>query len=291
MAIIGHKNKVSLLQQMTAVYQSKLKIGESKHLHKIKGDETDWIFSWSSYKNYAKHARYFLKFAKEKYKCKTLQQARQYADEWLQLRIDEGKSAYTIKLELAALCKLYGDTATDYIPTPPRLRKNIKRSRGKAARDAHFSEARNAEFVEFCRSTGLRRSEIKALTGDKLEKGADGYWYINVNKMTKGGRPRKVRIIGTNDAIARIVERMQNAGSGRVFEKIPSCDIHGYRSEFATAVYKQYARPVKSLPPEERYCCRKDRKGVWYDRKALLETSRQLGHNRVCVVGEHYLNI
>ena len=282
---------MSLLQQMTAVYQSKLKIGESKHLHKIKGDETDWIFSWSTYKAYTKHARYFLNWAKQNYKCKTLQQARQYADEWLQTRFH--LSSYTVKLELAALCKLYGDTAADYIPTPPRLRKNIKRSRGKAARDAHFSESRNAEFVEFCRSTGLRRSEIKALTGDKLEKGADGYWYINVNKMTKGGRPRKVRIIGTDDAIERIVERMQNAGKDHVFEHIPSCDIHGYRSEFATAVYKQYARPVKSLPPEERYCCRKDRRGVWYDRRAMGYASAALGHskNRVSVVGEHYLNI
>ena len=282
---------MSLLQQMTAVYQSKLKIGESKHLHKIKGDETDWIFSWSTYRAYTKHARYFLNWAKQNYKCKTLQQARQYADEWLQTRFH--LSSYTVKLELAALCKLYGDTAADYIPTPPRLRKNIKRSRGKAARDAHFSESRNAEFVEFCRSTGLRRSEIKALTGDKLEKGADGYWYINVNKMTKGGRPRKVRIIGTDDAIERIVERMQNAGKDHVFEHIPSCDIHGYRSEFATAVYKQYARPVKSLPPEERYCCRKDRRGVWYDRRAMGYASAALGHskNRVSVVGEHYLNI
>ena len=280
--------------EMNEVLQDKLHkgVGTSKHARKVVGDTAaDAIFSFNTYKAYKKHCSYFTSWVRAKYKCKTLAQARQYADEWLQMRIDAGLSAYTIKLELAALCKLYGDTAADYISTPPRLRKNIKRSRGKAARDAHFSEARNAEFVEFCRSTGLRRSEIKALTGDKLEKGADGYWYINVNKMTKGGRPRKVRIIGTNDAIARIVERMQNAGNGRVFEKIPSCDIHGYRSEFATAVYKQYARPVKSLPPEERYCCRKDRKGVWYDRKALLETSRQLGHNRVCVVGEHYLRI
>ena len=280
--------------EMNEILQDKLHkgVGTSKHARKVVGDTAaDAIFSFNTYKAYKKHCSYFTSWVRAKYKCKTLAQARQYADEWLQMRIDAGLSAYTIKLELAALCKLYGDTAADYISTPPRLRKNIKRSRGKVARDAHFSEARNAEFGEFCRSTGLRRSEIKALTGDKLEKGADGYWYINVNKMTKGGRPRKVRIIGTNDAIARIVERMQNAGNGRVFEKIPSCDIHGYRSEFATAVYKQYARPVKSLPPEERYCCRKDRKGVWYDRKALLETSRQLGHNRVCVVGEHYLNI
>ena len=195
---MGHKNKLSLLQQMTAVYQSKLKIGESKHLHKIQGDETDWIFSWSTYRAYTKHARYFLVWAKSKYKCKTLAQARLHADEWLQLRIDEDKlSPYTIKLELSALCKLYGDTAADYIPTPPRLRKNITRSRGKAARDAHFSEAKNEAFCLFARCTGLRRAEMKALTGDKLFQGEDGQWYILVNKMSKGGRPRNAPIIGT----------------------------------------------------------------------------------------------
>lgn len=288
---MGHKNKLSLLQQMTAAYQNKMKIGESKHLHKIAGDETDWIFSWSTYRAYTKHARYFLTWAKQTYKCKTLEQARQYADEWLQLRIDQGKSAYTIKLELAALCKLYGDTAADYIPTPPRLRKNITRSRGKAIRDAHFSEAKNAEFCLFARCTGLRRAEMKALTGDKLFQGEDGQWYILVNKMSKGGRPRKALIIGTPEEVEMVVSRMKRAGIGRVWKRIPQCDIHNYRAAYATAIYKLHARPLKSIPREERYCCRKDRKGTWFDRKAMLEASRALGHNRVCVVGEHYLRI
>ena len=286
MAIIGHKNKVSLLQQMTAVYQSKLKIGESKHLHKIQGDETAWLFSWSTYKSYTRHACYFLEFTKEKYRCKTLQQARQYADEWLQLRIDAGLSAYTIKLELAALCKLYGDTAADYISTPPRLRKNIVRSRRQAVRDAHFSEANHADFCEFCRSTGLRRAELRALTGDKLVQ-QDGAWYVMVNKMSKGGRSRLAPIVGD---VNKIVAMMQAAGTGKVFVKIPNgADVHSYRGDYATTIYKMHARPIKSIPREERYCCRKDRKGTWFDRKAMLEASRALGHNRVCIVGEHYI--
>lgn len=287
--VVGHKSKKSLLQQMTAVFQDMLKIGESKHTHKIAGDASEYIFSWSTYRAYTKHARYFLTWAKNKYKCKTLSQARQYADEWLQLRIDEGKSAYTIKLELAALCKLYGDTAIDYISTPQRLRKNITRSRGRAIRDAHFSEIKQADFVEFCRSTGLRRSELRALTGDKLERGPDGQWYIIVNKMSKGGRPRKAPIVGD---ISKIVGMMQTAGTGKVFEKIPNgADVHGYRSDYATAIYKMHARPLKTLPKEEIYYCRKDRKGVWFDRRAMLEASRALGHNRVCVVGEHYIRL
>ena len=300
---MGHKNKMSLLQQMTAVYQSKLKIGESKHLHKIQGDETAWLFSWSTYKSYTRHAAYFLTWCKHKYKCKTLQQARKYAEEWLQMRIDSNLSAYTIKLELSALCKLYGDTAADYIPTPPRLRKNITRSRGKTARDAHFSEAKNEAFCLFARCTGLRRAEMKALTyeklchaemlsqEDKLGKGEDYQWYIHVNKMSKGGRPRYAPIIGTPEEVEMVVNIMKRAKSGRVWNRIPQCDIHSFRAEYATKIYLKHCRPVKSIPKEDRYCCRKDRKGTWFDRKAMLEASRALGHNRVCVVGEHYLRI
>lgn len=119
--------------EMNEILQDKLHkgVGTSKHARKVVGDTaTDAIFSFNTYKAYKKHCAYFTTWARAKYKCKTLAQARQYADEWLQMRIDAGLSAYTIKLELAALCKLYGDTAADYIPTPPRLRKNIKRSRG-----------------------------------------------------------------------------------------------------------------------------------------------------------------
>lgn len=289
---MGHKNKKSIHMEMNEVLQEKLHkgVGTSKHARKITGvTATDVIFSFNTYKAYKKHCAYFISWARAKYKCKTLVQARQYADEWLQMRIDEGKSAYTVKLELAALCKLYGDTAADYIPTPPRLRKNIVRSRRQAVRDAHFSEANHADFCEFCRSTGLRRAELRALTGDKLVKDDDGRWCILVNKMSKGGRPRKAPIVGN---VGKIVGMMQAAGTGKVFEKIPNgADVHSYRGDYATTIYKMHARPIKSIPREERYCCRKDRKGTWFDRKAMLEASRALGHNRVCIVGEHYIKI
>lgn len=290
---MSHKNKKSIHMEMNEVLQEKLHkgVGTSKHARKVAGDTAaDAIFSFNTYKAYKKHCAYFISWARAKHKCKTLAQARQYADEWLQLRIDEGKSAYTIKLELAALCKLYGDTAADYIKTPPRLRKNIVRSRRQAVRDAHFSEANHADFCEFARSTGLRRAELKALTGDKVLQ-ENGEWYIIVNKMSKGRRPRKAPIIGN---VAKIVSMMQAAGTGKVFEKIPNgADIHSYRADYATQVYLNHARPLKSLPKEEIYCCRKDRRGVWFDRRAMGYASAALGHSqgRVSVVGEHYIRL
>lgn len=45
-----------------------------------------------------------------------------------------------------------------------RLRANIKRSCGTKKQDAHFSETKNKELVEFCRATELRRAERSAIT-------------------------------------------------------------------------------------------------------------------------------
>ena len=292
---MSHKNKKSIHMEMNEVLQGMLhkSVGTSKHAQKIAGNSTaGHIFSFNTYKAYKKHVSYFLNFAKAKYNCKTLAQARQYADEWLKLRIDEGKSAYTIKLELAALCKLYGDTAADYIPTPPRLRKNIVRSRRQAVRDAHFSEANHADFVEFCRSTGLRRAELRALTGDKLVKDDDGRWCILVNKMSKGGRPRKAPIVGN---VGKIVGMMQAAGTGRVFEKrYNGADVHSYRSDYATTVYLMHARKTEDIPKEDRYYRRKDMRGrPPLDRRAMGYASAALGHSqgRINVVAEHYIRL
>ncbi len=44
-------------------------------------------------------------------------------------------------------------------------------------------------------------------------------------------------------------------------------------------------RPISSY-----YRCRKDRRGVAYDKKAMLYVSRQLRHNRISVIAGHYLN-
>ena len=82
----------------------------------------------------------------------------------------------------------------------------------------------------------------------------------------------------------------ENAGTGKVFEKIPNgADVHHYRAVFASRVYEKFARPISSLQSSERYCCRGAKAGTVYDRSALLEASKQLGHNRISVVASHYL--
>ena len=138
---MSHKNKKSLVRQVQEAYDNMLAIGQSKHQDKIRGDTFGKIYSWNTYKSYMKHANYFTRYCRDIHGCRTLEECRLYVDEWLQHRIDNRLSAYTIKLESAALGKLYGCRTTEFIKTPSRKRENIQRSRGDKVRDYHFSES------------------------------------------------------------------------------------------------------------------------------------------------------
>lgn len=86
------------------------------------------------------------------------------------MRADQGLSAWTVQLEAKALGKLYGIRPDDdkYFKPPKRERAEIKRSRGDAVRDRHFSTTNNDELIKFCKGTGLRRGELSELRGGEL---------------------------------------------------------------------------------------------------------------------------
>lgn len=282
---MAHKNKKSLIRQVQERLDSMLAIGESKYQDKKYDLTKGKIYSWTTYRSYLQQCCQFVRYCRDNHYCKNLAGCRQYVEEWMESRKE--LSAYTQKLSASALCKLYGESLEELgITTKRAARSEITRSRGTAKRDAHFSEQKNADFVEFCRSTGLRRSEITKLRGDQLLQ-EEGQWYIQTTG--KGGRFRIIPICGD---VNLVVRKMQSAGTGKVWAKVPSCaDIHSYRADYATRVYLSHARPIEDLPRKERYICRRDKVGTIYDRQAMLIASQALGHNRIDVIGQHYLRL
>ena len=337
---MGRKNKSyykDLHQQAYDRLNGMQAFGESKKEAIANGTDRGKIFSFNTYQTYWKHTKYFLKYIKETHpECTTLKSAKKYVNEWLQLRTDQGLSAWTIQTEAKALSKLYGIQPDDdgYFKPPKRNREDIKRSRGDRVRDRHFSEENNDELVKFCKGTGLRRSELMELRGKHLvtraqiedeiarlnalpagERSAaadkrlemlqdtrlfDEEYFTHV-RNGKGGRERLSPIIGrfAGQIIGRIRE---TPAEEKVWQYVnTNADIHGYRAEYATAIYKTHARPIQDIPYDrvhrgtgrryqsEVYTCRKDEAGKKLDKAAMLVCSKALGHNRISVVADNYI--
>lgn len=284
---MGHKNHKSMVRQVQERLGGQLRIGQSKYeaQRAEKTQHPEGIFSYGTFRTYLKHCNYFAAWAKETHGCKTLEAARPYVDEWLTSRSD--LSASTVKMEASALAKLYGCSTTDFVETRSRRRADITRSRGEAVRDRHFSETKNAELINFCRCTGLRRAELESLRPDQLRQQEDGSFALEVKG--KGGRVRTAPIVGTPEQVQAVVDRIQGA-QGFVWGPVHSnADIHSYRAEYATHVYEMHARPISEIPREEVYHCRGDLKGVAYDKQAMRVASEALGHNRISVIAGHYI--
>ena len=333
----------SLKQQVKEILDSKLSIGESKYIAKRNGTYTEHIYSWETYRTYLKHACYFVRWCKEQpiepslgHKPRTVAECRTFVEKWIQHGIDCELSAYTLKLELAALAKLYGCKSTDFnIKTPPRRRKNITRSRGDAIRDKHFSIQKNQNMITFCMCTGLRRAELAQIRGTDLIV-QEGKLYLDIRKGSKGGRLRVSPVVGNDEEIALVKKLCMDAGDQQIFPH-PSfnADIHSFRAEYAMRVYNLNKREYDAYKNERlivykntiydsyfsangkkdtgrfswlykndgngtkmldgfedipsAYFCRCDKKGTVYDRKALLEASKTLGHNRFGIVPTNYL--
>ena len=244
------KPNKSLIQQVKERLDSKLAIGESKFAAKLDGTYTNHIFSWDTYRSYLKHDCYFVKWCREQpidpvlgHKPRTLEECRPFAERWVQSTMDRDLSAYTIKLEVAALAKLYGCKSTDFdIQTPSRRRADIKRSRGGAARDKHFSVSKNQDLITFCKCTGLRRAELEQIRGtDLIEQ--EGRLCLDIKRGTKGGRLRISPVVGSEEEIETVKRLCALAGNGKVFPN-PSenADIHSFRSAYATRIYNGHKR-------------------------------------------------
>ena len=337
---MGRRNKAyfkDLHQQAYDRLTGMQAFGESKKEAVANGTEKDKIFAFNTYKSYWKHTKYFIKYIKENHpECTTLKRSKKYANEWLQTRVDQGLSAWTVQLEAKALGKLYGISPDDenYFKPPKRNREDIKRSRGVRVRDRHFSKTNNDELIRFCKGTGLRRSELVELRGKdlitreqieaeisrlesrlpaeltsadtkRLEMLQDARLfpegYFTHVRNGKGGRERLSPIVGPD--AAQIIERLQNTpGEEKVWQHVhQSADIHGYRAEYATAIYKAHAREIQDIPYDrvnrgtgrkyqsEVYTCRKDEAGRKLDKAAMLVCSKALGHNRISVVADNYI--
>lgn len=307
---MSHRSKKTLNRQVYEALQKKAGFGRSRHQDKALGLTDQYIYSYSTMRAYIKHCNYFTDWCKDNaaikqtlgHRPRTLEECLPYVEQWIHFQEDRDLSSYTIKLQKAALSKLYGQPFN--IRTKEHRRPDITRSRGDAKRDSHFSEERNQALINCCRHVGFRRSELENCRSEDLLL-KDGQWYVRI--IGKGGRYREAPVLDNDPDTLHYIRQLQ--GHNYVHT---GADIHSYRADYATAVYLKYARPIKELQGHRidytaltgkrdrdgsrilkgAICYgRNDHKGLALDRAAMIRTSQALGHNREDVFANHYIRL
>ena len=285
---MGRKNRdkyfKTLHQQAHEKLVSMQAFGDSRAKDKLIGADKGKIYSFATYKTYRRAVMRFVRYVEKTHpECTTLKRAKRFANEWLQSRVDANLSAWTISMETSALCKIYGILPDDpqRFHAPSRRREDIKRSRGDAKRDKHFSAKNNDELIKFAIGTGARRNILEKLRGgdlwskervvsriaelenketlsndderqlknlkEALEAFPEFSFYLAHNQ-DKGGRYRVAPILPEYQDL--IVRRMRSVAADElVFRHIHSAaDIHSYRGEYARRIYRRYERDLRTLP-------------------------------------------
>ena len=278
----------SIIRQGTEKLLSMAAFGDSKHSDMLANGgfpAIDKIYSTATMDNYIDCISRFLRWAQTTHGCRYLEEAREYIADYLNKRI-ETQSAWTVRLEAAAIAKVYQIHTTELgVDLPLRHCDDIVQHR-QAKWVGHFSPTKHAELVAFCLAAGLRRHEVaKVKPGDVYEENGNVY----VETVGKGGKFRKAICLNTEPL--RIAQAAALEGKELVFARIPKyAPIHEYRATYAQTMYARLTRPVEEIPPRDRYVCRGSRRGEIYDAPALAEVSKNLGHQRLDVVVDNYLH-
>ena len=265
-------------------------MGSKRSEDKSEADTKNKIYSKATFKTYKQQFKHFADWLEKAHpEAETLEDARAFVDDYLRHLIELERSAYSISTAKAAIAKIMGVEATQFIATPPRLRADIKRSRGEAVRDKHISDKKEEELARFTSATGLRRKEMTMIKAEDLFF-ENGQAYLNVTQGTKGGKPRVAKIVGKTEEETKDIVKWIQSKKGRLFNKLSSnYDNHYYRATYANRLYNQLKRDIDDIPTQERYVMRKDRAGEVYDKQAMLLVSNALGHNRISVIAQSYL--
>lgn len=294
------RNNKSIIFQVFEFLKSLCAFGQSKHADKAKNGgkpAREKIYSYGTFGTYLRRCCHFAKWARKHYGCKTLDSARQYVAEYLSLRMSEGKSAWTIWSDAAALAKLYQCSCHDFgVELPSRNRADVRLHR-QHKEVGHYSYKRNRDSTDWGRGTGMRRCEMLRAEPHMAVLEADGSVWIRDCKG-KGGRIRDIPVDPAYaERVLEIAHQAEINGNKRVFPRVNKhIPEHVFRAEYAQQYYNRIARPVSELRRDrtfvtvkgqkrsEVYDCRRERAGTRYDAVAMQEVSLALGHSRLGVV-------
>lgn len=284
----------SLNHQMHLRMQAMRCFGQSKHQAKkeyrkyCEENGIEWnpaktfgIHSYVTYGNYKQVSKQFIAYMREHHRSiKDINDiTKEHAKEYLRFRDSQGLSPYTVSKDMAALNKLFNfDMTKKDMGLRERSYKEITRSRTPKRHDRKYNPENYREQITFAKASGARRESVLRVTPADFRFNESGE-VKSVFLREKGGREREATILREyRDEIEKIIK---GKPVGRpLFDKYTTkIDNHAFRAEYARKRYKEL---VEGKGKDNR-----DYRG--YDRECIKQVSKDLGHNRLAVVVEHYM--
>lgn len=269
----------------------------------------DGIYSKKTMSDYKKVAEQFTHWQKEKgYHFKSLSDVKEKdIISYLTDRKQQNKSAWTLSHDLSALNKIFNTSITkEQAELPQRKNANIKNNRGLGNNYRVSTYKKNKDITDFISSCGVRRQSLTTLTPDKAIRNKDNI-VIGFSVIEKGGKNRNCYVLngkqkGITDFIDKHIEAKGNKPFWNKIDK--NLNTHWYRAEYARNLYNDliFSKNNKAdyfngyydifISQEKLNKATKNYGEIskGYDIELLGIVSQNLGHNRIDVVMNNYLD-
>lgn len=226
-----------------------------------------------SRKQYIRDAKRFVKFCRERFDSRTLEECRQHIQDYSNYLQSNGYAPSTVHTYLAAVCSVF-DISLSNIQKPIRHVSDYTRGRApkRGSINCDLEDEKWAYLVNFQRAVGIRRDELMHLKGKDFVFDESGYPCVLVARG-KGGKPQLQRISENNKTFVQAyfdkVAQDEFVFDRALFQN--DLNLHALRAESARTYYfeqlqkiKQSADYSKQLEGEIRarwQACNHDKKG------------------------------
>lgn len=312
-----HDDKISTYQKRDALHKQGATFEERMAINDMK----DHIYSYGTMRTYQQQVGYFGDYLLQ-HGCKkiSLEESRNYIQEYLDRLQERGQSPWSINTALSAICKATGASAHDY-DHPKRTIAKLSRGSCERAHDAS-NEKNAAHILEANKLLGMRRSELQRLRTEDIFVRDDK---VIVKSVGKGGRSNEQVFTLSEEKTAVLALKDGKGAHEKIFaasEFKNDADLHRQRQIRAVTVYdrvvtdmcnnperrehykqeirQEYLRRGRGLREDldNPYCVRGQNRNrltaengkLSYDRVALLYVSiTVLNHMRSDVTAAHYV--
>lgn len=201
-------------------------------------------------KSYIRQVKRYIKFCREHYDSKTFEDCGTHVQAYSDFLQKENYSASTIHTYLAAVCSVFEiNLAT--VQKPIRHVSEYKKGRAPVDLDSQndLDHPKWSYIVEFQRRAGIRRDELRRLTGADFVYDESHYPCVCVQKG-KGGKMQYQRILEKDvDFIKSYFDSV--SPTERIFDKKyfeNNLNFHKLRAEAAKEYYFAQLQKIKESP-------------------------------------------